>query len=69
MPPPFPVLVETNRIIRQFAEGTAGPSVFWQFVCECGCYTLVDLTLAEFDAAEHVLAPGHTLAGGRQAAR
>jgi hypothetical protein len=55
----FPVLVETNRIIREFAEGTAGADVRWQFVCECGCYELVDMTLAEFDAAAHVLAPGH----------
>jgi hypothetical protein len=64
MPQRLPVLVETNRVIREFAEGTAGADVRWQFLCECGCYQLVELTLAEFDAADAVVQGGHRLPDG-----
>jgi len=28
-------------------------------LCECGCFTLVELTVAEYDAAANVWAAGH----------
>jgi hypothetical protein len=49
-----------NRTIREFADdprvSAAAP---WEFFCECGCFTLVSLTIAEFDAATNVCAGGH----------
>jgi hypothetical protein len=49
-----------NRTIREFADdprvSAAAP---WEFFCECGCFTLVSLTIAEFDAATTVCAGGH----------
>jgi len=61
MPQPLPILVETNRIIREFAGETAGPGQKWQFLCECGCFELVELTLEEFDVQAHVFASGHAV--------
>ncbi|HZR96215.1 MAG TPA: hypothetical protein VFA56_11000 [Gaiellaceae bacterium] len=61
MPQQLPILRETNRIIREFAGETPELATTWTFICECGCFGLVDLTLEEFDAAPHVLAPGHTV--------
>jgi len=61
VPERLPIIVETNRMIRAFAEDDPSPHVRWQFICECGCYELVELTIAEFDAADAVLAPGHRL--------
>jgi hypothetical protein len=49
-----------NRTIRQFAEDPRiPPEDVWEFFCECGCFTLVRRTLAEFDDGEGVWAPGH----------
>jgi hypothetical protein len=50
----------TNRNIRDFAFGEdVRPGWTWQFFCECGCFTLVEMTLAEYDARESVWALGH----------
>lgn len=50
-----------NRTIRDFADDPRIPSgEHWAFFCECGCFTLVPLTVAEFDDGdERVWAPGH----------
>jgi hypothetical protein len=49
-----------NRTIREFADDPRIPaSDPWEFFCECGCFTLVLLTIAEFDAAVHVWMEGH----------
>ena len=41
----------TNQNIRDFAFGeNVRPGWTWQFFCECGCFTLVAMTLAEYDA-------------------
>jgi hypothetical protein len=49
-----------NGIIREFAEDPRIPShEEWEFFCECGCFTLVSMTLAEFDERGAVWAPGH----------
>jgi hypothetical protein len=51
---------QTNRNIRDFAFGEdVRPGWTWQFFCECGCFTLVEMTLAEYDAREAVWARGH----------
>ena len=50
-----------NRTIREFADDPRiPPEEQWEFFCECGCFALVLLTLAEFDAGEGVWAPGHS---------
>ena len=49
---------EVNQHIRDFAEGFP-PDTDWEFFCECGCFTLVPLTLAEFDRGGAVHADGH----------
>jgi len=59
MPPPLPILEQTNRIIRDVAGETQPPDVLWQFVCECGCYELVELTLGQYDALGHAFVAGH----------
>jgi hypothetical protein len=49
-----------NRTIRDFADDPRIPAEEqWEFFCECGCFTLVPLTLAAFDAGDGVFAPGH----------
>jgi hypothetical protein len=49
-----------NRTIREFAGDPRIPaSDPWEFFCECGCFTLVSLTIAEFDAATNVWIEGH----------
>jgi hypothetical protein len=49
-----------NRTIRDFADDPRIPSdEMWEFFCECGCFGLVSLRIAEFDAAGHVWAAGH----------
>jgi hypothetical protein len=49
-----------NRTIRDFADDPRiPPNEPWEFVCECGCFTLVTLTVAEFDTASHVWVEGH----------
>jgi hypothetical protein len=49
-----------NRTIREFAGDPRIPaSEQWEFFCECGCFTLVSLTIAEFDAATNVWIEGH----------
>jgi hypothetical protein len=50
-----------NRIIREFADDPRIPSdEEWDFFCECGCFTLVSMTLTAFDAAANgVWVPGH----------
>ena len=52
-----------NHTIRDFADDARVPSSEqWEFFCECGCFTLVSLTVAEFDAAaDGVWASGHQL--------
>jgi len=55
-----------NRTIREFAEDPRiPPDDVWEFFCECGCFTLVTLTVAEFDTAGHVWVEGHGLTGER----
>jgi hypothetical protein len=49
-----------NRTIRDFADDPRIPSEeSWEFFCECGCFTLVDRTLEQFDHDGGVWAPGH----------
>jgi hypothetical protein len=49
-----------NRTIRDFADDPRIASdESWEFFCECGCFTLVELTIAEFDRNAGVWAPGH----------
>jgi hypothetical protein len=49
-----------NRTIREFAEDPhVAADAPWDFFCECGCFTLVSLTIAEFDAATNVWVAGH----------
>lgn len=49
-----------NRTIREFADDPRIPADEpWEFFCECGCFTLVLRSLAEFDADAAVWAPGH----------
>ena len=51
-----------NRTIREFAEDPRiPPDDVWEFFCECGCFTLVQLTLTQFDEGDGVWAPGHKL--------
>jgi hypothetical protein len=50
----------TNRHIRDFAAVDAErPGALWQFFCECGCFTLVEVTIAEYDGGGGVWAAGH----------
>lgn len=56
-----------NRTIREFANDPRIPSEeSWEFFCECGCFTLVQLSLEAYDGAGGVWAPGHAAepAGG-----
>ena len=49
-----------NRTIRDFADDPRIPSdERLEFFCECGCFTLVSLSIAEFDSGAGVWAPGH----------
>ena len=49
-----------NRTIREFADDPRiSADELWEFFCECGCFTLVELTVAEFDRAGGVWAAGH----------
>ena len=49
-----------NQTIRDFADDPRiSASEPWEFFCECGCFTLVSLTIAEFDATTHVWVEGH----------
>ena len=49
-----------NRTIREFADD---PRILseesWEFFCECGCFTLVELSVAAYDSGAGVWAPGH----------
>ena len=47
-----------NRTIRDFAEDPRIASdETWDFFCECGCFTLVQLSLDAFDLRDSVWAP------------
>lgn len=49
-----------NRTIREFAADPRIPDDSdWEFFCECGCFQLVELSLAGFDEAGEVWAAGH----------
>lgn len=49
-----------NRRIREFADDPRiSASEPWEFFCECGCFKLVSLTIAEFDATVNVWVEGH----------
>ena len=50
-----------NRTIREFADDPRVPrDEQWEFFCECGCFTLVSMTIAEFDELDGgVWAIGH----------
>jgi hypothetical protein len=52
---------EVNARIRELAELYAlGQELPLAFLCECGCFTLVPLTIAEYDGrAGPVAAPVH----------
>lgn len=53
-------VLAVNRTIREFAEDPRiPPDEVWEFFCECGCFTLVALTLKEFDGGPGVWAAGH----------
>ncbi len=49
-----------NSTIRAFADDPRIPDdAEWEFFCECGCFTLVSMTLVQFDKDEGVWAAGH----------
>lgn len=49
-----------NRTIRDFADDPRiRDDSAWEFFCECGCFSLVEMTIAEYDAADGVFAPEH----------
>ena len=51
-----------NRTIREFADDPRiQDDSEWEFFCECGCFTLVPLTIADFDRGDGVWAPGHAV--------
>ncbi len=54
--------LQIRAFARQLDPDGAEP---WEFFCECGCLGLVELTAAEFDAAEPggVWLPGHEPSG------
>lgn len=53
-----------NRTIRDFADDPRIPAAEpWEFFCECGCFTLVSLSIEAFDRSDAVVvAPGHEVA-------
>jgi len=64
MPEELPIIVQTNRIIREFAAESDSDQK-WQFLCECGCFELVELTLEEFDVSSHIFVRGHALSAAQ----
>jgi hypothetical protein len=51
-----------NATIREFAADPRIPEdAEWEFFCECGCFTLVPMSIAEFDTGEGVWAAGHAV--------
>ena len=49
-----------NAEIRLFADENIDRGAVWEFFCECGCRTLVSMTIAAYDASRGgVWAPGH----------
>lgn len=49
-----------NAEIRSFADDNADGGAVWEFFCECGCRTLVSMTIAAYDASRgRVWACGH----------
>ena len=49
-----------NATIREFAADPRIPDdAEWEFFCECGCFTLVSMTLVDFDRGAGVRAAGH----------
>jgi hypothetical protein len=51
-----------NATIREFADDPrVSDDAEWEFFCECGCFTLVSMTLVEFDRGEGVWAAGHAV--------
>lgn len=55
-----------NRTIREFAEDPrVQDDSEWEFFCECGCFRLVLMTIAEYDVADCVVAHGHELPAPR----
>jgi hypothetical protein len=56
-----------NAHIREIGGRYARGREDWRlgFICICGCFATVELTIAEYDAAAgNVLAPGHDRSGG-----
>jgi hypothetical protein len=52
-----------NETIREFAADPRIPEdAEWEFFCECGCLTLVPMTLTEFDQGDGVWVAGHRVA-------
>jgi hypothetical protein len=52
-----------NRTIRDFADDPRIPDdAEWEFFCECGCFTLVSMSLKDFASGGGVWAPGHAAA-------
>ena len=41
------------------AREPVDPEQEWEFFCECGCFTLVTLTITAFDGAANVWVEGH----------
>lgn len=49
-----------NRTIREFADDPRiAVDEVWEFFCECGCFTLVPLSLGDYDGGAGVWAAGH----------
>jgi hypothetical protein len=64
--PLWAVVQAANEQIRSFAKHGSDHEV-WEFFCECGCMTLLPITIAEFDGANSVLIEGHHPQGAARA--
>lgn len=50
---------ELNDHIRRIAAANGDDAYPYTFVCECGCWGEVRLTVREFERSERVLRVGH----------
>lgn len=52
---------DVNARIYESARRLAEPESHFDFVCECGCFTPVSMTAAEYHAAGEARLPGHAV--------
>jgi hypothetical protein len=51
---------ELNERIREIAAENGDDVYPYTFVCECGCWSEIRLTLPEYDAIDRVVRAGHS---------